>query len=316
MAPENELYRLDAAAAEGLVDPVLLVALDGYVDAGNGVAISTRHLLGSRSPEHDPAVAGVTAAEPVGDVVATFDADRLIDYRSRRPALTYSDGAFTAYAQPHLTVRRLVDASGQDYLLLSGPEPDLYWEQFCAAVIDLAQQLHVRLVVGLVAIPMAVPHTRPAGMSRHATRPGLVVSEDHWMGTVTVPGHVVGLLEYRMGEVGLDAIGLAAHVPHYLARSDHPFTAQRLLQATGEIAGLDLDPDALNGAVGTFDAQLATEIEGNTEITDVVAALEQQYDTFVSASGRGLLAPSEPMPTADELAEQVERFLADQDPRG
>ncbi|MEJ7651266.1 MAG: PAC2 family protein [Nakamurella sp.] len=301
----DELYVLDEQAAEGLHEPVLLVALDGYVDAGNGVALAVRHLLGGGDPDGRP--------EPAGDVVATFDVDALLDYRSRRPPLVYVDGAFTSYAQPQLLVRRIRDRAGTDYLVLTGPEPDLHWERFCADVADLVQKLGVRLTVNLLAIPMAVPHTRPAGMSRHSSQPGLVESNEAWMGTISVPGHVSGLLEYRFGELGLPAIGLAAHVPHYLARSDHPVTAQRLLQAVQETTGLALEADELNSAIGQFDAQLAVELSGNDEVTQVVTALEQQYDAFISANGRSLLAPSEAMPTADELAAQVERFLADQE---
>lgn len=312
----QELYVLDEQALDGLHEPVLLIALDGYVDAGNGVALAVRQLLAGSG------AAGVLASggaldgaqpEPAGDVVATFELDALLDYRSRRPPLVYADGAFTSYAQPQLLLRRLRDAAGTDYLILTGPEPDLYWERFCAEMAGLVTRLGVRLTVNLLAIPMAVPHTRPSGMSRHGSRPGLIESDEAWMGTVTVPGHVSGLLEYRFGELGLPAIGLAAHVPHYLARSDHPLTAQRLLQAIDDVTGLDLAPDDLNAAIGHFDAQLAVELSGNDEIAQVVTALEQQYDAFVSASGRSLLAGSEAMPTADELAAQVERFLADQD---
>lgn len=296
----TRLVEVDDRAADGLVDPVLVVALDGYVDAGNGVALTVAHLLGGDEPE------------PAGDVVARFDADALVDYRSRRPPLVYSGGRFTSYARPELVVRRLRDRAGTDYLLLAGPEPDLRWEEFCGAVAELVQRLGVRLTVVPLAIPMAVPHTRPAGISKHASLPGLVGDDEDLFGTVTVPGHVGGVLEFRFGELGLPAVGLAQHVPHYLARSDHPVTAQRLLQAVEEASGLALDPDALNHAIGTFDAQLAEELTGNTEVQQVVAALEQQYDAFVAARGRSLLAPSEPLPTADELAAQVERFLADQ----
>jgi len=304
-AEPGELYTLDPEATDGLGEPVLLVALDGYVDAGNGVKLAVQHLL-----------QGTELAGSTGSTVVTFDADLLVDYRSRRPGLTYSDGAFTAYDEPRLLIRRLTDTAGTPYLLLLGPEPDLQWERFCAAVIDLVQRLNIRSVIGLLAIPMAVPHTRPAGMSRHASRPDLASSADSWMGTLQVPGHVTGLLEYRLGELGLNAVGLAAHVPHYLARSDYPLTAQQLLRTTGELSGLELDPDGLNAAIGTFDSELAKEIDGNSEVGDVVRALEQQYDTFVAATGRGLLAGSAELPTADELGAQVEAFLADQEPRG
>jgi hypothetical protein len=51
----------------------------------------------------------------------------------------------------------------------------------------------------------------------------------------------------------------------------------------------------------------------------LVRALEQQYDTAAESqqtgpdAAVGLLAEGEAMPTADELAAQFERFLANQD---
>lgn len=294
---------------------VLLVALDGYVDAGNGVVLAAKHLL--RSGDAPPS----SADHPV---VAAFDSDALVDYRSRRPALTYADGAFTEYAEPRLLVRRLTDSSdpGRTFYLLTGPEPDTYWDAFTAAVLEVADRLGVDTIVTLLAIPMAIPHTRPAGMSQHASRPGLIEPSDAWMGTVQVPGHASGLLEYRAGqrhsagERAPDVIGLAAHVPHYLARSDHPITAQHLLRSTEQLTGLDLRTADFGPAIGTFESELAKEIEGNGEIGEVISALEQQYDTFLRGQGslsRSLLAADQPLPSADELGAAFEAFLAHQE---
>nr|WP_281361838.1 PAC2 family protein [Nakamurella aerolata] len=306
-----------------------MVALDGYVDAGNGVTLASKHLL--RSGDAPPAAAD-------NPVVAAFDSDALVDYRSRRPALTYSDGTFTDYADPRLLVRRLTDGSagsgtgesgdgtdrsaGRTYYLLTGPEPDAHWDAFTEAILEIADRLGVDTIVTLLAIPMAIPHTRPAGMSQHASRPGLIEPSDAWLGTVQVPGHASGLLEYRAAQrhsAGVptpDVIGLAAHVPHYLARSDHPSTAQHLLRSTERLTGLDLRTADFGPAIGTFESELAKEIEGNAEIGEVIAALEQQYDTFLRGQGslsRSLLATDQPLPSADELGAAFEAFLADQD---
>jgi len=265
----GELYELhlERDEIETLHNPVLIVALDGYIDAGSGVRLAVEHLM----------------ATLPNTVIGTFDVDQLIDYRARRPILTYQQNAFTAYQQPELQVHVLTDADGASFLLLSGPEPDSQWERFIAAVGQIADRFAVRLTVGLMAIPMGVPHSRPTGMSSHATRPGLLPQQEDWMGVIQVPGHAVGLMEYRFGRAGRDAIGFAAHVPHYIARSDYPETARTL-------------------------------IEENAEVADIVKALEQQYDAYAAATGQSLLAQSAPLPTADELGAQFEAFLADREP--
>jgi hypothetical protein len=294
------LYRIDEAVADELADaqPVLVIGLDGYVDAGSGVQLAVRELL--RALPHQP--------------VAEFDADRLVDYRSRRPTLTFVTNAFTEYAEPALILHRVRDEAGTPFLLLTGPEPDLDWERFAVAVGQVADRFAVRLTLTLMAIPMGVPHTRPTGMSTHATRPELVADTQSWIGTIEVPGHATGVLEFRFGQAGRAAMGFAAHVPHYLARSEYPETARTLIQAAADASGLLLPTSGLDEAAATVQTQLAEQIAEHGEVAEVVHALERQYDAFVSATGRTLLAQSAPLPTADELGAQFEAYLANREP--
>jgi hypothetical protein len=300
VAEPGELYELHLEVPEldNLRQPVLLHALDGYVDAGSGVALAVQQLLDNLPHT----------------VVATFDVDQLMDYRSRRPMLTFTRNAFTSYEEPKLVVHQLTDAGGTPFLLLTGPEPDVQWERFVAAVGQIVDRFDVRLTVGLMAIPMAVPHTRPTGMSSHATRPELLPSDSQdWVSVIQVPGHATGLMEYRFGQQGRDAIGFAAHVPHYIARTDYPETARQLIQAVADATGLLLPTAGLDEAAARVRTQLDEQLRDNSEVAQVVQALEEQYDAFVAAAGRSVLARSAPLPTADELGAQFEAFLADQD---
>ncbi|MTD16146.1 PAC2 family protein [Nakamurella sp. YIM 132087] len=302
-AEPGDLYELhlEVPQLDELNEPVLVHALDGYVDAGSGVSLAVAHLL-EKLPH---------------TVIATFDVDQLLDYRSRRPTLTFSRNAFTDYETPQLVIHHVTDEAGVPFLLLTGPEPDVLWERFVSAVGQIVDRFAVRLTVGLMAIPMAVPHTRPTGMSVHATRSDLLPPDQQdWVGTVQVPGHATGLLEFRFGQEGRDAIGFAAHVPHYVARSEFPETARQLIQALSDTSGLLLPTAGLDEEAAKVQLQLAEQLRDNPEVAQVVEALEQQYDTFVSATGRGLLARSAPLPTADELGAQFEAFLAERDTRG
>ena len=122
--------------------------------------------------------------------------------------------------------------------------------------------------------------------------------------------------QYRFGQAGRDTIGFAAHVPHYIARSDYPETARTLIQATADATGLLLPTSGLDEAAANVREELAKQVADNTEVAYIVRALEQQYDAYVSATGRGLLAQSAPLPTADELGAQFEAFLADRERPG
>lgn len=295
-----ELYHLHQEIVDELAgsEPVLLVGLDGYVDAGSGVELAVKHLRASSDPAP----------------VVTFDGDALVDYRSRRPALTFEANSFTSYDLPRLQIERLHDEGDTPFLLFTGPEPDLSWERFVAAVEDVIDLLSVRLTISMTAIPMGVPHTRPTGMSAHATDPDLLADATNWIGTVEVPGHLAGVLEYRLGQAGRKAMGFAAHVPHYLARNDYPETARTLIQAVADASGLLLPTSGLDEPAAEVAAQIAKQMAEHGEIAEVVRALEQQYDAFVAAHGHSLLAEAGPLPTADELGAQFEAYLAKHDP--
>ncbi|WP_207394123.1 PAC2 family protein [Actinomadura formosensis] len=296
MLNPEDLYELDADLPE-MTGPVLLHSLDGFVDAGSTGQLVREHLL--ESLEHR--------------VIARFDVDSLIDYRARRPAMTFDRDHWASYDAPELVVRLLRDEIGSPFLMLTGPEPDRLWEGFTASVMHLVERLDVGMVVGFHGIPMGVPHTRPVGTTAHATRPELV-TRNSWFDKVQVPGSAASLLELRLGEAGHDAIGFAVHVPHYLAQSAYPAAAVAALEAIVSATGLVLPADRLRDAAAATDADIAEQVDGNDEVEKVVRALEQQYDAFAGAAERdNLLAESQDMPTAEELGAQFEKFLAEQD---
>ncbi|MFC9972938.1 proteasome assembly chaperone family protein [Spirillospora sp. NPDC127200] len=296
MLNPEDLYQLDADLPE-LSGPVMLHSLDGFVDAGSVGRLVREHLL--ETLEHR--------------VVARFDVDSLIDYRARRPMMTYDRDHWSSYEAPELVVHLMRDEVGTPFLFLTGPEPDRLWEGFTAAVRDLVEDLDVGLVVGFHGIPMGVPHTRPVGMTAHATRPELI-TRSSWFDKVQVPGSAAGLMELRLGEAGHDALGFAVHVPHYLAQAAYPAAAVAALEAVVGATGLVLPADKLRAAATETDAEIAEQVSGNDEVEKVVRALEQQYDAFAGAGERdSLLAEAQEMPTAEEIGAQFERFLAEQE---
>jgi predicted ATP-grasp superfamily ATP-dependent carboligase len=274
---------------------VLLHALNGFVDAGGAGRLAREHLL-----------------ESLGStLVATFDVDQLFDYRSRRPIMQFAADHWESYDDPKLELHLLRDDDDTPFLLLTGPEPDLQWERFIAALIGLIHELDVRLTVGIHAIPMSIPHTRPGGVTAHGTRPELIAGYEPWIANVQVPASVTNLLQFRMGQQGLDAIGFAAHVPHYLAESEYPQAAELLLTSVSRATGLLLPTDALHVAGENVRAEVERQLTENQQASAVVRALEEQYDAFMRGRGTNLLTQATPLPTADELGAELERFLSE-----
>jgi hypothetical protein len=102
-------------------------------------------------------------------------------------------------------------------------------------------------------------------------------------------------------------------IPHYLAQLDYPAAAVSLLEQV-ELAGrLTIDLADLHLEAELRNAEIETYLEKNSEVADVVRALERQFDSFTRSeeSGSNLLAQGQPLPTGEELGREFERFLAD-----
>lgn len=284
------------SARPELVRPVLIHALDGFVDAGSGRRLAREHLLNALDSE----------------LLVTFDVDQLIDYRSRRPEMTFTTDHWDGYAAPELSVHVVQDLNDVPFLLLHGPEPDLQWERFIAAVGTIVAELDVRVMIGLNAIPMAVPHTRPLTVIAHGSPPELVADYPKWLPTIQVPASVGNLVEYRLGEAGTPACGFAAAVPHYLAQIDYPDAAHALLGCVARASDLSLPTEALVQAAEATRANVDKQVAESEEITSLVRALERQYDDMTAGRGSRLLIDGGRLPTAEELGAEFEQYLSGQ----
>lgn len=285
----------ELTGAEGPEEgPVLVMALDGFLDAGNASALAVAHLV----------------AHDAGRVVASFDIDELHDYRARRPPLSFRHDRYTDYEAPRLNVRLVHDAAGEPFLLLAGPEPDIRWEGFASAVREVVEHFNVRLTAAIGSVPMAVPHTRPVQLTQHTTDSDLMIQENVWSGDIRVPASAQALVELRLGEAGHDAGGFVAHIPHYLAQFDYPRAASTLLAGIAEVTGLIWDLTALDAAAEQRALEIEEQISDSEDVRDVVAGLEQQYDAFHAGTAESLLADDHPLPSGEELGAQFERFLA------
>ena len=292
---------VDMALAQESAGLVMLYHFDGYIDAGETGGQIVERLLGSLPHQ----------------LVARFDHDRLVDYRARRPLLTFRRDRWTGYEVPAIEVRLLQDTTGAPFLLLSGPEPDVEWERFVAGVLQIVERLGGRLSVNVHGIPMGVPHTRPVGLTPHGNRSDLVPGHRSPFEEAQVPGSAEGLLEYRLMEAGHDVLGVAAHVPHYIARSPYPDAALTALEAITAATGLVLPTvaHALRSDAHRTQTEIDRQIrEGDEELTALVQGLEHQYDAAAGAQTRGnMLAEPLEIPSAEELGREFERFLAERE---
>jgi proteasome assembly chaperone (PAC2) family protein len=270
--------------------PVLVVALEGWVDAGLGATTAIAALLGQGPTEE----------------LVTFNGEHFLDQRARRPVAHIINGVTTELNWPRTVVRQGTDGAGADVLYLVGPEPDFHWRAFTEAVVGLARSWRVRMVVGLGAFPAPAPHTRPIRLA--ATAPpasaDLIEQVGIVQGELEVPAGVLSALELAFGDVGIPAVSLWARVPHYVAGMPFPEASAALIDGLASIAGLSIDSAALRHAADSSRRQVDQLIADNNEHQAMVRKLEESMD----ASEGNAMGVGE-VPSGDEIAAELEKFL-------
>lgn len=296
MREASEIYRLTPDAAtvpEGLH---LVAGLTGFADAGGAVGQFAEYLLGTI--EHV--------------VVAEFDPDLLLDYRSRRPVIYFDQDHLTDYQPPALRVYLARDELGQPFLMLAGFEPDFRWEQFSRALLDLIERFGVVGTTWVHSIPMPVPHTRPIGVTVSGNREELTASMSVWRPHTQVPANALHLVEYRLAEQEEPTVGFILLIPHYLADTEYPAAAIAALESVSAGTGLIFPTDRLREANREFVGKIDAQVQENGELAKLVGTLEERYDSYME--GTTLRSPltdeDGELPSADEIAAELEKFLA------
>ena len=298
MLDPHTLYNADGKvfADPGAKGLPLLISLTGFMDAGHVVQQVGAELL--EVLDHT--------------LVAEFDADQLMDYRGRRPKITFVEDHLEDYRPHRLEMHRMHDGLGEPFLLLTGAEPDFQWERFVSAVVGLVEQLDVPLISWVHAIPMPVPHTRPIGVTLHGNRPDLIEGLSAWRPTVEVPASIGHVLELRLIEAGHDVVGHVIHVPHYLSEAEYPPAAVAGLEYLGATAKLVLPTDRLREAGRDVERQIARQVGDSADVQNVVTSLEKRYDEYTDGAERKslLVKDNSELASADELGAAVEAYLA------
>ena len=283
----TDLYRVEREVS--LTDPVMVMGLDGWVDAGLSGASAMAALLGN------------IKTEPV----VTFDSDVLLDYRSRRPTQRIVDGVLTDLTWPEAQIRVGRDAQGSDVLLLVGPEPDHQWHAFTDSVVGLASEFGVRFATGLGGFPAPVPHTRPIRIVATAIDSTVAGQVGFIPGVREVPAGVHASLLKGFERQGIQAVSLWAMVPHYVAGMPFPATSLALLEQLQALTGLDVDTSELKAAAAVTRQRVDELIAQSAEHVEMVLNLESQHDAQIAATNM----PTDNLPSGDEIAAELERFL-------
>jgi hypothetical protein len=274
----------------------LVAGLTGFADAGSAVTQFSEYLLDTL--EH------VT--------VAQFDTDALLDYRARRPTIYFDQDHLSDYRPSTLNLYLAKDELQQPFLLLTGYEPDFQWERFTAAVLQLIERYQVKTTTWVHAIPMPVPHTRSIGVTVSGNRTELIDAMSVWKPRTQVPANALHLIEYRLQELAHPTAGFVLLIPHYLSDTEYPAAAVTALESVSAATGLIFPTDRLREDGRDFVAKIDGQVENNQELARLVGTLEERHDSYMQDNPlRSPLTDEDgELPTADEIAAELQNFLA------
>lgn len=295
MVEPSELYELHNDDFDVPSRLHLIAALTGFTDAGSTIQQFASHVF--ENLEHR--------------VVAIFDNDELLDYRSRRPVMYFEKDHISSYEPSTLALYLVTDEVGQKFLFLHGYEPDFKWEAFTQAIFDLVDIFDVDDFAWVHSIPFPIPHTRSVGVTISGNRKELIDRISEWKPQTQVPGNVLHLLEFRFAEEDFPTAGFVMLVPHYLSDVDFPQSAVTAFEQIASATGLVFPTDELREAGKAFLVDLTRNVGENPELAKMISTLEQSFaNEDSSVRGPRISSPKQEVPSADEIAAELEDYLS------
>ena len=250
-------------------------------------------------------------------LIVDFDTDLLIDHRSRRPLIDFEEDHVSGFTPHTLALSLVEDDAGRSFLLLSGPEPDWMWDRFISEVMEIAHKLEIASVASIMSVPMPVPHTRPLATTVSGNQAELIERYSAWRPTSRIPGSVVLLMEYRMATQWPYAT-FCVLVPHYIGDSGFAGPALAAMEGITNATGLLFRTEQLREAERRFQQEVAVQLTEHEELSTLVKTLEARYDAFIDENDvrSPLVDEDGDVPSADDIAADLQRFLAMRNDRG
>jgi proteasome assembly chaperone (PAC2) family protein len=275
MAP---LIEIDAMPK--LRNAVMVIALSGWVDAGIAGA----------------GTIAVLQEQANARQFGRIDLADLMDLQQTRPTVRLVDGVSRQISWPEISLA--AGSAGRDVVLCAGPEPSLRWRAVLGAIVELAHGLGITSAFTVAGIPSMASHRRPVTVRATATDAELVAEAGAWRQDYTGPTGAQSALQVMLGDAGIATVGLWAQVPHYVAGGASPPAIRALLARMRELAGLQIDLSTLDEQMLVYANRVEEGLAERPDVVEVINAIESGSE--------------ESLPSGDELASEIERFLRGQ----
>lgn len=260
--------------------PALVVALTGWVDAGGAGTGASTALRELARPD-----------DPFG----TIDLTDLCDLQQTRPTARFVEGGLRLIEWPHIS---LVHAwLGRDVIIVTGPEPSMRWPSVAGEIVAAARRLGVAEAATLGGMPALVSHRRPLPVLATATSRSLAQEAGSLRPDYMGPTGMQTVVQRACGDAGIPCVGLWVQVPQYVSGAPSPPAVAALLRRLAEHARLDVDLSALDARGRRYLERVEEGLAQRPDVKEIVDRLDRDAG---------------PMPSGDELADEIERFLRSQ----
>ena len=270
-----------------LHEPVVIAAFEGWNDAGDAATTAARYLVDRWD----------------ADLVAEMDPEEFYDFTSTRPQVHLDDEGRRQIEWPSTEVfAGSIPGVGTDVLIVVGTEPQLRWRTYSAELAGVALAHGARLCITLGALLAEVPHTRPTPIVGTAFEPDVVAGIELQPSSYEGPTGIVGVLHDTWRKAGLRTASLWATVPSYVPGAPSPKAALALVERVAAMLETFVVTTDLEIATASYERQVSELVDADEETATYVTSLEERHDG----------GPPEVLPSAESIAEEVERFLRDQ----
>lgn len=292
-----------AAGPNGLTGRLLVVAFEGWNDAGEAATGAVRTLRDTLS------------VEPILEV----DAETYFDYQFNRPLAATDDDGNRTLIWPSVTMfgpdagsAAGADAdrdaevppgdNGRNIYLLLGTEPARSWKQFTAEIMEVVRQKRIEGIVTLGAMLADVPHTRPISIflssENTVVRDRLGVEKSTYEG----PVGILSVISAAAEDAGIPTLSIWASVPHYVHNAPSPKATLAIIDRLEEIIDLVVPRGDLVDESAAWESGINALAEDDDDMANYIEQLEQARDTVDSPEASG-----------EAIAEEFERYLRRRD---
>jgi proteasome assembly chaperone (PAC2) family protein len=266
--------------------PILVCAFAGWNDGGEAASTALRYARerwGARR-------------------FARIDPEEFFDFQVNRPTVRLDEGQTRRLDWPACEFFH-ARVGGRDLIVFLGVEPNVRWRTFCEQILAVSRDLGVRLLVTLGAFLADVPHTFPTPVTAASSDPEWSSRLDVEPSRYEGPTGILGVLNEMASRTGVPALSLWGAASHYLPSGTNPKVALALLEKLGELLEVPIDLAGMRTATAVWDQQVRRAIEEDEDLVAYVRRLEE-----LTEEGRDLGE----IPSGDQLADELERFLRDQ----